>query len=437
MLAATRPRMGMLLHTRRTISSSNPRPDPFDAASSSYPFPSPTAPAPGPAILDDSETKFLDSFFDGVSSDQFSYDFFSNPQDGSEVGMGWDELPPTFMGTTSSFGHQPPMGSHPLGDMGFNDMGAHINGAASIPSSAPSNVLLGNGSNSAVFQGSQTTLPADGLPRSHSMSHYPQRTNPALQERGEGNSDWMRAPFYTELVFENRVDEAGHPRQASMAHAKTDILWGSDSNFTSAQAFVPPNHERKQVAALELSHIKTVEEAFYETNKKLGSPGSLSSSPSLGNQRRNSIGHRNDDGPDSRPVKRRKSNFQAELGNDSPTSGSKHGLRKHKTLKEEGSTSPSSKSNQKRRKSSTGTAAAKPSRENLTEEQKRENHIKSEQKRRTLIREGFEDLNNLVPGLRGGGFSKSAVLIMSADWLENLLQGNEVLQQRLDSMQNR
>lgn len=225
-----------------------------------------------------------------------------------------------------------------------------------------------------------------------------------------------------------------------MAHAKGDILWGSDSNFVPAQAFVPPTHERKQAAAIELSHITTVEEAFYETSKKLGgSPCSQSASPihGLASQRSKSAGQANNLGADSRPVKRRKSNFQAELDADSAASAGKQVVRKAKPLKHEGSTSPSSKANLKGRKLGTGSTAAKPARENLTEEQKRENHIKSEQKRRTLIREGFEDLNNLVPGLRGGGFSKSAVLIMSADWLENLLQGNEVLRQRLASMQNR
>jgi hypothetical protein len=334
------------------------------------------------------------------------------------------------MGTSSSFGPQPPMGSHPVGDMNFNEMGAHMggaNGAPSIPSSAPGNVLLGNGSSSVGFQGSDG-LPTNGQHRTQSMSQYPSRPNPA-----GGSNDWMGSPYYTDLTFGNRPEEAVRPRQASMAHAKTDILWGSDSSFVPAQAFVPSNSERKQIAALELSHIKTVEEAFYETNKKLGSPGSQSSSPSLASQKVKAL-DQNDDA-DSRPIKRRKSNFAAELGDDSPASASKS--RKQKPLKQDGSTSPSSKSNQKRRKSSTGNAAAKPSRENLTEEQKRENHIKSEQKRRTLIREGFEDLNNLVPGLRGGGFSKSAVLIMSADWLESLLRGNEVLRQRLDALQNR
>lgn len=367
--------------------------------------------------------------------------------------MGWDELPPTFMGTTSSFGHQPQMGSHTLGDIGFSDMGQHINGATTIPPSATSNVLtsptlLGNGSNStsqsmsssAVFQGSDATMrPTNGQTRSQSMSQYPPRTNPATQDGSESRNDWMGSPFYTEMVFASRSEEGERNRQASLAHAKNDILWGSDSNFVPAHAFAPPTHERKQVAALELSHITAVEEAFLETRKKLGSPGSQSSSTSLANQRTKSVSQVNDDGPDSRPVKRRKSNFQSELDgdDDSPGSANKHGGRKQKPPKQDRSTSPSSKGNQKRRKSATGNTTTKPARENLTEEQKRENHIKSEQKRRTLIREGFEDLNNLVPGLRGGGFSKSAVLTMSADWLENLLQGNDVLRQRLDSLQKR
>jgi hypothetical protein len=80
-------------------------------------------------------------------------------------------------------------------------------------------------------------------------------------------------------------------------------------------------------------------------------------------------------------------------------------------------------------------SATKPVRENLTEDQKRENHIKSEQKRRTLIKEGFDDLNELVPDLKGGGHSKSAVLVMAADWLEDLIEGNKVLRARLQELE--
>ncbi|KAL1900884.1 hypothetical protein Sste5346_001945 [Sporothrix stenoceras] len=87
----------------------------------------------------------------------------------------------------------------------------------------------------------------------------------------------------------------------------------------------------------------------------------------------------------------------------------------------------------KRRRSA---ALAKPPRENLTEEQKRENHIKSEQKRRTLIKTGFEDLCILVPGLQGGNLSKSLVLTTASSWLSELLDGNKRLETELQSMPN-
>jgi len=63
-----------------------------------------------------------------------------------------------------------------------------------------------------------------------------------------------------------------------------------------------------------------------------------------------------------------------------------------------------------------------------------ENHIKSEQERQTLIRQGFEDVGELVPGLKGGGFSKSAVLVMAAEWLKELIHGNDVLRRRFDQL---
>lgn len=68
--------------------------------------------------------------------------------------------------------------------------------------------------------------------------------------------------------------------------------------------------------------------------------------------------------------------------------------------------------------------ASKPARENLTEEQKRQNHILSEQKRRNLIRKGFEKLNELVPELRENCPSKSQVLDLTAGFLERLIKGN-------------
>lgn len=73
----------------------------------------------------------------------------------------------------------------------------------------------------------------------------------------------------------------------------------------------------------------------------------------------------------------------------------------------------------------------KAPRENLTEEQKRENHIKSEQKRRNIIKNGFNDLTAVVPTLAGGGYSKAAMLNMTADWLTQIIEENEKLRRRM------
>ena len=81
------------------------------------------------------------------------------------------------------------------------------------------------------------------------------------------------------------------------------------------------------------------------------------------------------------------------------------------------------------------TNGQKPPRENLTDAQKRTNHIHSEQKRRTIIREGFEDLHELVPGLQNGGLSKSVVLHETANFVEKLVADNERLAELIRAAQ--
>lgn len=74
---------------------------------------------------------------------------------------------------------------------------------------------------------------------------------------------------------------------------------------------------------------------------------------------------------------------------------------------------------------------SKTPRENLSDEQKRANHIKSEQKRRNYIKEGYDGIQAVVPALAGGGFSKAAMLTMTADFVEDLLTGNQRLKSKL------
>lgn len=58
----------------------------------------------------------------------------------------------------------------------------------------------------------------------------------------------------------------------------------------------------------------------------------------------------------------------------------------------------------------------------LTDQEKKNNHIASEQKRRAAIREGFDRLTGLVPGLEGQGRSESIVLQKTVDFIHVKLQ---------------
>lgn len=422
--------------------------DSFDSATN-FPYPSPTAPAPGPSLLDDTESKFLDSFFDGVSSADLNYDFFTNAPGGTELGLGWDEVPPTFMGTTTSFGQQPQLGSHGLPPMTFGDM-SHMNNVPTVPPSTSADLMAAatlmqtapngrahslNGMGNGVLYRTQSLSmnPSNGLNRTHSISQFPiPRTNSTPQE-SVLKDNFMRDNFYTDMMFGSSPEESMRPRHLSQVHSKADIRWGSDTGFGAPTGFIPPETQRKEEAKMDYP-FKIMEMGFIEspTSTRPSSPSRAhAASPK---KPRFSMNIKYDDESDLRPRKRRKSRYQEDDEDDeSPASNSKSKGKKRKSTTADDDTLASEA---KRRKSSAA-AAVKATRENLTEDQKRENHIKSEQKRRTLIREGFEDLGELVPGLHGGGFSKSAVLIMSADWLEDLIQGNDILRQRLAQLQGR
>jgi hypothetical protein len=63
----------------------------------------------------------------------------------------------------------------------------------------------------------------------------------------------------------------------------------------------------------------------------------------------------------------------------------------------------------------------------LTEQEKKNNHIASEQKRRAAIREGFDRLTELVPGLEGQGRSESIVLKKTVDFIHAKMQERQEL----------
>jgi hypothetical protein len=73
----------------------------------------------------------------------------------------------------------------------------------------------------------------------------------------------------------------------------------------------------------------------------------------------------------------------------------------------------------------------------LTEEEKKANHIASEQKRRSTIRNGFQDLTDLVPTLKNVNNSKSIILFKAVDFIHHLEKRNNGLREKLHSLQLR
>ncbi len=235
---------------------------------------------------------------------------------------------------------------------------------------------------------------------------------------------------FAEMMF-GPPGRAAAPRNNPIAD---DVRWGTDSSFNPGHGFLAHN-PKETVEALEkrrLAYMECLAVAESAATTQPSSPAPNGDAPTAARPRAASVlsYSRAGDDLEGPPRKRRKSRANEDVDdddNEAPLSSSstKPSRRRKPTV----STSPPVEASIRRRKSANG--SSKQPRENLTDDQKRENHIKSEQKRRTLIKVGFDDLSDLVPDLRGGGFSKSTVLSMAADWLEQLVQGNMELREQL------
>ncbi|KAI8360555.1 hypothetical protein B0O80DRAFT_439581 [Mortierella sp. GBAus27b] len=87
--------------------------------------------------------------------------------------------------------------------------------------------------------------------------------------------------------------------------------------------------------------------------------------------------------------------------------------------------------------SGSSTTKRKPFKELLTEEEKRANHIASEQKRRNTIRNGFKDMTDIIPDLRDVNSSKSTILFKAVDFIKHLERQNRALQEKANQLESR
>ncbi|RFU80953.1 hypothetical protein TARUN_1238 [Trichoderma arundinaceum] len=419
-------------------------------------------PAPGAPLLSETDSKFLNDFFDDMTANQYNMPSFG---EGLNYNA-WFDLPPQLMGTATSYGSQSaaPLGHEP--HLNFSNdahpshgtmSGSHLmpppppppphsltpqpnsyqqhpsddvlNAAATLMQNGPG--LRGAQKNNDPSAPRRSLGPPVGHLRHQALEEFKEESRKGMAQTEIENT-------FTEWMWGSKGRQNPSPRAMAV-----DYQWGSDSNFNIAQGYTPEaNKETVETMQQEqLKCLECLEPSKSAATTRPSSPTNSQSTFSVGLHRDVSDSAERPDDDDAPPRKRRKSKIKkdnTEEDEDESTNGVKPAAAKRRKAKGDRNGSISSppmevSSAGKRRKSNVN--GVKPPRENLSEEQKRENHIRSEQKRRTLIKEGFDDLCDIVPGLKGGGFSKSTMLTMTGEWLEELLVGNRELAAQLAAIE--
>lgn len=393
----------------------------------------------------------LDNFFTTLNSNQLdSSDIFfrGQPQDkgAGTFSIEWpDELPPTFEGSTTSLS-QPSLLPYDLEKTGGEPICNDLGTSSDILAAA--SMLYQNGMGGFDFGStfSHHLFPDQSF---HEINENP---SPRCTVKNSRSNDQLalknsrpqplrkRLPqgFHTTEMFFDVQQSVPLDQQTS---AKVRALrWGSDASFVDQCYLAPPDQPNEEERTNDLlNKLECFEPQSSSANTRPPSPVRLADdrrgdwASRDGAQREQENNSNGDyDNADTRPTKRLKSNVKQE----SEDSNADDTLSKSRNSKTPGYG--------KTRHTIADTPVRKPKlqqgikpvRENLTEEQKRTNHILSEQKRRTVIKQGFDELCSLVPELRGGGFSKSAMLLQAAEWLEDILHGNEILKTRLSELKS-
>lgn len=345
---------------------------------------------------------------------------------------------PRLQSQTPPFYYHPPLPQQPFhgnGNGSFHaqaEQDAHENAAA----------LLTRMHSGRPNPSSPLTSSSNGLHPSLPMvsqRHDSSSLTPSYVAQNHHDPAEIMIPGSDGMLFANMVLGTYRP-PVQHTQKPQELQWGSDNLFSEVQGFLPPHHESSEaVADREQLRIERMREALRSNSS---SPNTQVPSPIVTQQaaihtttesHNDNIKDEVEENAATDTRKRRKSKARIEGEEDGGWGAqlpSKPAARKRKSKSDQnGSVEPSAVMQDtlgKRRKCAPN--QSKPQRENLTEEQKRENHIRSEQKRRGTIKEGFDDLAFIVPGLQNGGYSKSIILNMTGDWLEKLVQGNETLE---------
>lgn len=386
------------------------------------PFEQAPALPPGPSLLDDNESNMLDNFFTTMNANNFTNDMWLRGQQNKPANLNFDwtdELPPTFQGSTTSLS-QPSLQEQ----QNFGKPGLVAGGATGPDIYAAASMLYQGGVNGPDIGSAlaQQAFSGQHLPVNGANARRASLPAAPAQTPGSSTRNQIPSGFHTSQMLFDMHDPI--PADQHPSRKVRSLHWGSDISFMD-QGYVRPADQPDEETRTRdlLVHLDCFEPQTSAANTRAPSPERMA-----GNHRPRASFHSVDTEFSPQSRKRQRTVKESDPLSDEDDSGFQP--RKSRTPSIAKARRASTDTSRKARV----TPASKAARENLTEEQKRTNHILSEQKRRNLIRQGFDDLCSLVPGLRGGGFSKSAMLTQAADWLEDITRGNEILQSQLADM---
>lgn len=171
---------------------------------------------------------------------------------------------------------------------------------------------------------------------------------------------------------------------------------------------------------------------------KIKSSNDQSRSPSFNNTT-SSVTSLSEDDNSTTPqtIYLRQSNSIASPYTITPTTNTASASAHHQMTRKRSSSSAQLYSNYEKENTKKPIKKSKSTKELLTEEEKRANHIASEQKRRSTIRTGFKELTDLIPTLKNINNSKSTVLFKAVDFIRYLEKRNKGLREKVGSLELR
>lgn len=441
--------------------------------SDTFDIPNPTNsssyPPPGPPLLDNNESGILENFFENPNNvDPTFLSVGGNYQDGTNLYNSSGSLDWMNNGMTSLSHASTPLAptGRPLSQPNpqrprSNNFPPRMEHHSSVPATedvyAAARLLHNNTAGrfndmSAQFGGYGGGMSTGGPDMSHSNGYgYPPIPSPTTAQydfnaASAANGLYNMADMQSHY---NSGDNTGDHMQGLPGRVRrmdargAPMRFGSDDNFRNNYTGPVIDEREKEVAE---GFVELYRSARNHANPAVPRSAPTAAAPQKRPRNTSEVeavtaeseDYQSSDEDDYRVKKRRKSSKlkdEDEVDFEDTAGGGKNGKRRQ-SVGQSKSRSHKRSASSPAAKQKSSPSMSKPQRENLTEEQKRSNHIQSEQKRRNLIKQGFEDINKMVPELRAGGFSKSNMLVEAAKFMKFLKEGNDELKAHMRSFDN-